>query len=110
MGWWELRRVLFRSAAAATGPPADPILVDQRPQAGAVDQDRIGGRAGRGVDDEHAGALGREVPVAPGQHPPQHRAEVAAPPGQAGFVARPGPPPPPPPPPPSPPPPPHPPP
>mgnify|MGYP000150230607 CR=1 FL=1 len=52
-----------------------------------VGQDRLGARAGDGIDDDDALALGREMAVAPGEEGDENRAEVAAALGQQIFVA-----------------------
>ena len=67
-----------RVASAAAGPAAHgEIGRRQRPAGGTVDQHRLGRLAGAAVDDPHALALGREMPVAPGQQGDQHRREIA---------------------------------
>jgi hypothetical protein len=52
-----------------------------------VDQHRLGLGAGLAVDDHDALALGREMPVAPGEQRQQYRAKVSAALGQPVFPA-----------------------
>ncbi len=60
----------------------------ERAAAPPVDQHRLGRDAGLAVDDHDAGALGREMLVAPGEQRPEHRPEIAAARGQHIFKAR----------------------
>ena len=54
----------------------------------AVDEDRIGGFAGRLIDQQNALAFRRKMLVAPGQERDQHRPKIAAAPRRHVLVAR----------------------
>src|SRR5215831_2341046 len=81
--------LILRSSLARGGTGDERVIgrIDGPPR-GRVHQHRIHGAAGLGVDEQHARALGREVPVAPGQQREQHRAEIASTRGQQVLVAR----------------------
>src|SRR6516164_5992529 len=86
----SLARGVCSPRALAGGGTGDERVIGRidRPPGGRVYQDRIHGGAGLGVDEQHARALGREVPVAPGQQREQHGAEIAPARRQQVLVAR----------------------
>src|SRR5437899_2399976 len=59
-----------------------------RPPASAINEDWLDGRAGLGVDKQHARAFRRKVLVAPGEQRNEDGTEIAPARGQQIFVAR----------------------